>query len=382
MKERNKCKLSGNISAYKTLRNKVSALIDIAKKDAYRSKIEDGKSDPRNIWKLFQDFGMDKKERENKSNIKLKSDDKLVTNQIDLTEIFNDYFVNIASKLKESPIQTDFAKLNNYVSAKVPSDTEFKIPMTTHTFVKKFLSSLNVNKSTGLDNIGPKILKLSADVITPSILYIVNKSISISQFPDLWKEAKVKPLFKSGCKDDINNYRPISILPTVSKLIEKWVEMQFSQYLNEFNLLHKSQSGFRPRHLTESALILMVDSWLKAINEGKIVGCVLVDFRKAFDLVDHEILLRKLKCYKCNDSCLSWFESYLCHRKQRVSLNNNLSSTSEVIHGVPQGSILGPLLFLIFINDLPLYLQNNTSTIDLYADDTTIYLHFYCNRPR
>ena len=89
--------------------------------------------------------------------------------------------------------------------------------------------------------------------------------------------------------------------------------------------------------------------------------------------MDHEILLRKLKCYKCNDSCLSWFESYLCHRKQRVSLNNNLSSTSEVIHGVPQGSILGPLLFLIFINDLPLYLQNNTSTIDLYADDTTIY---------
>ena len=373
MKERNKCKLSGNISAYKTLRNKVSALIDIAKKDAYRSKIEDGKSNPRNIWKLFQDFGMDKKERENKSNIKLKSDDKLVKNQIDLTEIFNDYFVNIASKLKESPIQTDFAKLKNYVSAKVPSDTEFKISLTTHTFVKKFLSSLNVNKSTGLDNIGPKILKLSADVITPSILYIVNKSISISQFPDLWKEAKVKPLFKSGSKDDINNYRPISILPTVSKLIEKWVEKQFSQYLNEFNLLHKSQSGFRSRHSTESALILMVDSWLKAINEGKIVGCVLVDFRKAFDLVDHEILLRKLKCYKCNDSCLSWFESYLCHRKQRVSLNNNLSSTSEVIHGVPQGSILGPLLFLIFINDLPLYLENKTSTIDLYADDTTIY---------
>ena len=245
--------------------------------------------------------------------------------------------------------------------------------MTTHTFVKKFLSSLNVNKSTGLDKIGPKNLKLSADVIPPSILYIVNKSISISQFPDLWKEAKVKPLFKSGSKDDINNYRPISILPTVSKLIEKWVEMQFSQYLNEFNLLHKSQSGLRPRHSTESALILMVDSWLKAINEGKIVGCVLVDFRKAFDLVGHDILLRKLKCYKCNDSCLSWFESYLCHRKQRVPLNNNLSSTSEVIHGVPQGSILGPLLFLIFINDLPLYLQNNTSTIDLYADDTTIY---------
>ena len=109
------------------------------------------------------------------------------------------------------------------------------------------------------------------------------------------------------------------------------------------------------------------------------VGCVLVDFRKAFDLVDHEILLRKLKCYKCTDSCLSWFESYLCNRKQRVSLNNNLSDASDVIHGVPQGSILEPLLFLIFINDLPLYLKDNGCTIDLYADDTTIY-YSYCDK--
>ena len=117
----------------------------------------------------------------------------------------------------------------------------------------------------------------------------------------------------------------------------------------------------------------MIDSWLKAINEGKLVGCVLVDFRKAFDLVDHEILLRKLKCYKCTDSCLSWFKSYLCNRTQRVSLNNCLSDASDVIHDVPQGSILGPLLFQIFINDLPLYLKDNACTVDLYADDTTIY---------
>ena len=118
----------------------------------------------------------------------------------------------------------------------------------------------------------------------------------------------------------------------------------------------------------------MIVSWLKAINEGKVVGCVLVDFRKAFDLVDHEILLTTLQSYKCNDSCLSWFKSFLCNRTQRVSLNNNLSDASNIIHGVPQGSILGPLLFLIFINDLPLYIQNNSSTVvDLYADDTTIY---------
>ena len=120
---------------------------------------------------------------------------------------------------------------------------------------------------------------------------------------------------------------------------------------------------------------LTVDSWLKAINEGDMVGCVLVDFRKAFDLVDHQILLKKLQCYKCNDSCLSWFESYLSNRTQRVSLNNNLSDAADVIYGVPQGSILGPLLFLIFINDLPLYIQSNSTSVDLYADDS----YFYCS---
>ena len=240
------------------------------------------------------------------------------------------------------------------------------------TFVRKFLSNLNVNKSTGLDNIGPKIPKLSANILSPSLMYIVNKSITVGKFPCLWKEAKVKPLFKSGAKDEINNYRPISILPTVSKLIEKWVDSQFFKYLDNFNLLHKSQSGFRPKHSTESALILMIDSWLKAINEGKIVGCVLIDFRKAFDLVDHKILLNKLKYYKCNDTSLSWFQSYLSNRTQRVSINNNLSDPAQVTCGVPQGSILGPLLFLFFLNDLPLALKEST-VVDLYADDTTFY---------
>ena len=158
--------------------------------------------------------------------------------------------------------------------------------------MRKFLLSVNVSKSNGLDNIGPRILKISANII--SLVYIVNKSIISGSFPIMWKEAKGKPLFKSVDKDDINNYRPISILPTISKLIEKWVDIHFSMFLNNFNLLFKSQSGFRARHSTKSALILMVDSWLKALNAGILIGCVMVVFCKAFDLVDHQIMLKKI----------------------------------------------------------------------------------------
>ena len=279
MKERNKCKINGNITAYKELQNKVTNLINIAKKKTYQSKIEEGRSDPRTIWKLFKEFGIKSKGNDGENNFAIKSENDMITNESDLAEHFNNYFVNVASNLKEPIVNSEFERLNTFVQSKVPNDVEFKIPSINVGFVRIFLSNLNVNKSTGLDNIGPKILKISANIIAPSLVYIINKSICTGSFPNIWKEAKIKPLFKSGDKDDINNYRPISILPTISKLIEKWVDINFSLFLNNFNLLHKSQSGFRAKHSTESAMILMVDSWLKALNAGKLVGCVMVDFR-------------------------------------------------------------------------------------------------------
>ena len=120
--------------------------------------------------------------------------------------------------------------------------------------------------------------------------FIINKTLEQCIFPTEWKTAKVNPIYKSGSKNDVNNYRHISFLPTLSKIIEKWIHIKFMIYLNDYKLLHTKQSGFRVGHSTESALILITDSWLKAINEGKVVGAVMVDFQNAFDLVDHDIL--------------------------------------------------------------------------------------------
>ena len=262
-----------------------------------------------------------------------------------------------------------------YIQQKIPENVIFELPAIEENFVFKYLSTLDTSKATGLDGIGPRLLTISSRIITKSITYIVNKCISNGIFPSLWKQAKVNPLFKGGDKDDVNNYRPISILPTLSKLNEKFMQTHLMHYLNTFDVLHKFQSAFRSGHSTETALMLMTERWLKAINDGNIVGTIMVDFRKAFDLVDHDLLLHKLSLYKCGTNFIRLMTSYLKSRSQVVSLHGKQSSSCEISSGVPQGSILGPLLVLVFINDLPLVLSNKTSAVDLYADDTTACIY-------
>ena len=193
------------------------------------------------------------------------------------------------------------SKLKSYVSSKVPDDAQFSLPDIDESFVFKFLSTLDISKATGMDGVGPRLLKLSSCIIAKSLTTIANKCLSSGNFPAIWKQAKVSPLHNGGTKEEMNSYRPISILPTLSKLLEKFIQKHFMQYLNTFDLIHKYQSGFRAGHSTESALLLMTERWLKASDEGKVVGSCMVDFRKAFDLVDHTLLLEKLSCYRVSD---------------------------------------------------------------------------------
>ena len=259
----------------------------------------------------------------------------------------------------------------NVSGARLSQNTSFHFSQIEIHNVYSILNNLKANKSTGLDKIPAKILKLSAEIIAPSLTYIFNLSLESGIYMNEWKRARVTPIYKSEDKTKCENYRPISILPVISKVFEKEVFRQLYSYLTDNDLLSKHQSGFRPKHSTVSALIQMCDNWLSNMDVGKINCVVFLDIRKAFDSINHEILLNKMNLnFGISGNALKWFDSYIKDREQQCIVNGQLSSSKKIICGVPQGSILGPLLFLLYVNDMPDSLNNTTPS--LYADDSEI----------
>ena len=188
--------------------------------------------------------------------------------------------------------------------------------------------------------------------------------------PREWKSAHVTPVYKGGDGQLVGNYRPVSVLPVVVKVFEKIVHRQLYNYLQENNVLSPLQFGFSPGHTTQDVVVSMVDEWRKALDEDKLVGSVMLDLSKAFDSVDHGIVLRKLDRYGVRGDELMWFRGYLDGRRQRVCVGEAKSNWCDVLKGVPQGSILGPLLFILYANDLPQAVQQ--CRVKQYADDTTL----------
>ena len=234
------------------------------------------------------------------------------------------------------------------------------------------LFKLSKSKAICLDKISARLLRECSDIISNSLCLIFNRSISTGIFPDEWKCAKVLPLFKQGCRSELNNYRPISIVPIVAKVFERIVYDQVMMYITNHNLISNCQSGFRSLHSTATSLLETVDSWAYNIDRGCVNAVVFLDLKKAFDTVDHDILLSKLNAYGIRGVVHNWFKSYLKDRLQKCFVNGYLSESRALTCGVPQGTILEPLLFLLYINDLPNCLSHSQPR--MFADDTHLTL--------
>ena len=354
-------------NAYKQIRNKVTNMIILAKKQYYTNRLNNSKGQMKKTWDVINHaMGRNCKKSVCKQ---IMHNDELITDTSSICENFNDYFVNIGYNLNRS-----FDHLQNMTfTNQIPKNNQtasFK-PITCSEIIT-IVDNFKSNTSAGFDDINVKVVKRVIPFIVKPLCAIFNQCISQGKFPNKMKIAKVIPVFKGGAPDVMSNYRPISVLPIFSKILEKCIYNRLYSFISKCNIINNNQYGFRAGHSTSSALVNFVQKVVRAIDNKEILIGLFLDLSKAFDTLDHQILLNKLHLYGIRGSVLDLFKSYLTNRKQHVVIENVKSENQQIKCGVPQGSILGPLLFLLYINDIS-HISHILQCI-LFADDTSIFL--------
>ena len=353
-----------NFIKYKSYRNIYNQLKRYAKQHYYEEQLTKYKDNIKMTWKTIN--GIIGKH----NNAKSIPDHFPHKSETELANEFCTYFQAIGPTLANE-IPTGKKSFSEYMAN--PNNKNLFITPTDKYEILKLISSLKNTKSSGQENINSLMLKKIKESVAYPIANLINNSISSGSVPHALKIAKVIPIYKSGDHSDFGNYRPISILPVISKLYEKVMYKRLYSFLTTNNILNKSQYGFRSKHSTIHAVTELIENILDGYENKESTLSVFVDLSKAFDTINHDILLNKLCHYGVRGQALEWFKSYLLNRKQYVSLGAEYKSQILPIEcGVPQGSILGPLLFIIYTNDIPSCLKQSHPI--LFADDTNISL--------
>ena len=353
-----------NVQKYKQYRNRLNSVLRMAKKQYYSDILEMEKNNMRNTWKVINSII-----RTNTKTCteKFVSGNKTYTCPNEIASQFNKYFAGIGPKLA-STIQHTGKEFSSYL--KESNNSTFFLKPTNTDEISKIINGLGSRKGAGHDGIKSDIIKHVAKEIANPLSIIFNMSLSTGIVPDDMKIAKVVPIYKKDNPEVFGN-RPVSVLPCLSTILQRIVYNRAYDFLSKTNVLYNKQYGFRTNHSTSMAVLDFVNMISKAIDEDMYTIGIFMDLSKAFDTIDHDILLHKLYHYGFRGISNDWFKNYLSNRKQFVQYNSAKSQTESVSCGVPQGSILGPLLFILYMNDI-CYTSKILKMI-LFADDTTVF---------
>ena len=362
-------KSTGNLDSWniaKHLRNTTNANIRQAKREFVLSELDNCGADGKKFWHSIKSV-IPSNKGSAKRDILLKNEGvKLEKNSV--AHFINDYFINIGKT-------TYNLDLSGNPAETLPTETDSDVGWVPDEFgvheVLRIVKDINTSKSSGLQHISSYIVKEVFTALIDQVIFMFNLSLRTSIFPEAWKNALVIPLPKSGDLTQVANYRPISLLPLPGKILEKLIHKQFTDFIEDNSLLTNFQHGFRKQHSTIHSVTQLTNFVNEKMDRGLPTLAAFVDFRKAFDCVQHGVLLSKLSRLGIGRGMLDWFGSYLSMRKQRVLANSTLSSFQTITQGVPQGSVLGPIFYILYANDIIGTLKN--CKVALYADDTVLY---------
>ena len=337
----NPCERNENL--YKRYKNKLNQVIKVSKKIYYEEQLIKYKHDTKMVWRTLNEIL-----NRGRKNTKLPNEfignntTDTIKDPSKIANSFNEYFVNIGPKLAKNITNNPDKYLTNNFDNNY-KDSMFLDPITENE-VETEIANMNINKSPGHDDICSRIIKTTSKEIFKPLTHIFNLTFEKGIIPDKLKIALVTPIFKANENNKFKNYRPISVLTCFSKLLERLMYKRLIKYVEKNKILSKHQDGFRKNRSTELAVIELVDKITKAIDKGEYTIGIFLDLSKAFDTINHKILIKKLEHYGIRGICLKWFENYLENRKQIVKYNQIKSKEMKITSGVPQGSILGPLL--------------------------------------